>query len=304
MVIFNIIFLALIVGAALKRSQYERGCLHTDTYRFASPYIREARRYVFLSDLHEKEFGHHNEQLLTSIRALRPDAVLIGGDLVVSGKARSKKGKGKRDLVENSVRFLNILKQQYPVYFVSGNHETRLFRKAAEDRELRAHASGSAAAAAQFAEALTGVTVLDGRTVTDGGISLTGVVLTEEWYGKLFFRKKKAVPEEKLAELRSQLKDGAYHIVLLHSPLYAEELCRAGADLVLSGHFHGGTIRLPFLGGLMTPQFQFFSRKCAGLSTAGPGLLLVNRGLGTHTVDIRLNNLPEISLLILEPSGS
>ena len=58
-------------------------------------------------------------------------------------------------------------------------------------------------------------------------------------------------------------ESGQYQILLLHSPLFFEECRRWGADLTLCGHFHGGTIRLPFLGGVMTPQFQFFIPWCA-----------------------------------------
>ena len=58
--------------------------------------------------------------------------------------------------------------------------------------------------------------------------------------------------------------DSRFQILLAHSPLYFEQYADWGADLTLSGHFHGGTIRLPFVGGVMTPQYQFFHPYCAG----------------------------------------
>ena len=91
------------------------------------------------------------------------------------------------------------------------------------------------------------------------------------------------------------------NILMMHSPLYLEEAAAWGADLVLSGHFHGGTIRLPLPGrpGLMTPQFQFFVKECSGLHTSENGRtkMIVSRGIGTHSVDIRFNDLPEISII-------
>ena len=74
-------------------------------------------------------------------------------------------------------------------------------------------------------------------------------------------------------------------------------------EQTLSGHFHGGTIRLPILGGLMTPQLQFFVRECAGEFSEGSTRMIVNRGLGTHSVRIRLNDRPEISVIDVIPKG-
>ena len=76
-----------------------------------------------------------------------------------------------------------------------------------------------------------------------------------------------------------------------------------GADLMLSGHFHGGTIRLPYLGGLMTPQLQFFTKEVTGSFEHGGTAMIVNRGLGTHSVKIRLNDRPEISVIDISPLG-
>ena len=87
----------------------------------------------------------------------------------------------------------------------------------------------------------------------------------------------------------------------MHSPLYLREAAAWGADLVLAGHFHGGTIRLPFIGGLMTPQFQFLLPECAGRFQEGSTEMIVSRGLGTHSIRIRLNDLPEISCIDILP---
>ena len=86
-----------------------------------------------------------------------------------------------------------------------------------------------------------------------------------------------------------------FNILLAHSPMFFREYEAWGADLTLSGHFHGGTIRIPGLGGLMTPQYQFFFPWCAGLFEGKRGSkLLVSRGLGTHSINIRLNNKPQV----------
>ena len=146
-----------------------------------------------------------------------------------------------------------------------------------------------------------------------GKIICTGISMEQAYYDALLpgFGRKRAMPEsyleQKLEKAGQERKpadeaSSAYRILLLHSPLYLKESAAAGADLVLSGHFHGGTIRIPGLGGLMTPQYQFFVKECAGSFQEGKTRMLVSRGLGTHSIRIRLNDLPEISCIDLQPN--
>ena len=93
-----------------------------------------------------------------------------------------------------------------------------------------------------------------------------------------------------------------FSILLAHSPVFFEEYAAWGADLTLSGHFHGGTIRLPVLGGVMTPQYQFFYPRCAGEFTDEKGRrMLVGRGLGTHSINIRFCDKPQVLVVKLKP---
>ena len=106
----------------------------------------------------------------------------------------------------------------------------------------------------------------------------------------------KAYIEERLG----RAEDKIYGILLAHSPMFQETYAQWGADLTLCGHFHGGTIRIPGLGGLMTPQFQFFQKFCGGIHKIGDKVMIVSRGLGTHSVNIRLNNKPELVVVHLK----
>lgn len=93
----------------------------TDTYEICSPKLTEGgRTLVFLTDLHDKEFGPGNRRLLETIRAAGPDAVLIGGDMMVA------KGKGE---LETSLRLIKALAGEFPVYCGNGNHELRMKNK-------------------------------------------------------------------------------------------------------------------------------------------------------------------------------
>ena len=92
-----------------------------------------------------------------------------------------------------------------------------------------------------------------------------------------------------------------YQILLAHNPVYFQRYAEWGADLTLSGHLHGGIIRLPLIGGVITPQAKLFPRYCAGKYEIEDKTLIVSRGLGTHTVPIRFNNPPELSVIHLAP---
>ena len=93
-----------------------------------------------------------------------------------------------------------------------------------------------------------------------------------------------------------------YQILLAHNPVYFQRYAEWGADLTLSGHLHGGIIRLPLIGGVITPQAKLFPRYCAGKYYIGENTLIVSRGLGTHTIPIRFNNPPELSVIHLAPA--
>ena len=109
------------------------------------------------------------------------------------------------------------------------------------------------------------------------------------------------MPEGYLQRKLGNTDPGRFQILLMHSPLYFAEARQWGADLTLSGHFHGGTIRIPGVGGLMTPQYQFFLPWCAGSFVEGQQAMAVGRGLGTHSINIRLNDLPQLLCVRLLP---
>lgn len=274
-------------------SRWERNQLKTEYYRIYSGKIKKKCRFVFLSDLHEKEFGEGNALLLQRIQELKPDFILIGGDFPIS---HSSEDTDIRDEAEKGISLLDSLKRKYKVYYSFGNHEEKLLSKKEEKGQVSA-----------FKKALEGVVLVDGRGIfLSEGLFLAGFPLDISYYQSLFFKEKKPLEDavkEKWKKAFSEEKradSSAFRIVLLHSPFYKEEALSLGEDLLLCGHFHGGAIGIPFFA-LMTPQYRFFVREPRGLFRKGQQYYFISRGLGTHTINLRLNNFPELSCFDLCP---
>lgn len=267
------------------RSGYEREHFVVEGCQIVSPKICREKKLVFITDVHDKEFGPANERLLKAVAECEPDGILIGGDLMVA-----KAGKGS---LEASFRLLEGLAGIGPVFYSLGNHEARLDqeRETYGDRYDRL---------LKRAEEL-GVCLLIDRTVPLGEVDITGVDLPRSFYKKLFLERPVKMPAAYLARKLGTPDRNRFQILLIHSPLYFERCRQWGADLTLAGHFHGGTIRIPGLGGLMTPQYQFFVPWCAGSFEKDGKRMLVGRGLGTHSIDIRLNDLPQVLVVRLLP---
>ena len=270
----------------LARSEYERKHFVTDHYRVQSLKIPEAfngYRMVFLADLHNNSFGSGNGQLLDAIRELRPDSIMVGGDMVVA--------KGLRSL-KVPLSLMEALLAEYPVYYGLGNHERRM------DRERDVY--GNQYDVYMGALKKMGVHIMRDRWeyISRGGqrIRVTGLDLDRRFYQKIG---KRPMSQSDLAKLLGPGKCPEYHILLAHSPLYFKEYVQWGADLVLAGHFHGGTIRLPGLGGVMTPNYMFFPEYDRGFYQEGESAMVLSAGLGTHSINIRLNNPSQLILIEL-----
>ncbi len=262
------------------RSVYERHVFETDTYELYSDKLRTDRTLVFLSDLHNNRFGKGQSRLLAAIAGEKPDAVLIGGDMMVV-KERAEIGE--------ALFLAKKLARHWPVYYGNGNHEIRMNRDRGRygdiyDRYVR-----------ELKEA--GVCYLSNESADLGDdLRISALDLEKFCYRK--FPGDRLVPGYIERRLGKSAKD-RYQILLVHSPRYQADYARWGADLTLSGHYHGGTVILPRLGGLMTPQYEFFSRQCFGLLEKEGKAMIVSRGLGTHSINVRLNNPSQLVVVRL-----
>ena len=108
-----------------------------------------------------------------------------------------------------------------------------------------------------------------------------------------------ARPAVALDSADSTANNGSYRIVISHDPDYFRILAHAGADMVISGHVHGGIIRLPILGGLVNPKLKLFPKFDKGRFEYNNSVMYLSGGLGWHNLPIRFMNRPEIVVISL-----
>lgn len=283
---------ALTVGAGLLWSEFEKKHAVLNTYDVDSealPASFDGMKVLFLSDLHNNHLGKGNEKLIRMIEAAAPDILLFGGDMITAKEWKKQDFSGLTEILE-------AFSGKIPMYYGNGNHESRI--RTEKETYPGWYADFKALLKKYQVKHLMNSTAeieREGEKILISGIDFTK---------RCYLAGKKRPLDGDYIEKRLGPKDELYHIVLAHSPLYLKEFSDWGADLVLSGHFHGGTIRLPFMGGVMTPQFQFFNEYCKGMHVEGPATLIVSGGLGTHSINIRIMNRPEAVLVRLHRKES
>ncbi len=238
-------------------------------------------RIAHISDLHNTEMGDHNEKLLAMLRSAQPDIIAITGDLVDS----------RRTDLAVALEFVGEAVKIAPCYYVTGNHEHWSEEVHILNGLLVSY--GVTVLAGDTAE----VSVRD-QTITISGIDdptgflaegIPGTPDPDTWYGQL------ALTEEAVA-------DSPYYAILLsHRPEKTEEYRSSPFDLVLSGHAHGGQIRIPFLlNGLFAPGQGYFPAYAGGEYLLDDTTLIVSRGLCINDLP-RVFNRPELVVIDLVP---
>lgn len=246
--------------------------MKTEYYRIAADNVPSPKRLVLLSDLHGNSIGKENKKLLAEIDRQKPDAVCVAGDMTV------KSGKGAKE----AAALMASLTKKYPVYYAPGNHEIRMPDYTDFKEELKK----------------SGVIYLENEWKPFGkGFVIGGLDLPEYWYHKCWDKRK--MERSDLEEIM-QPPDKNYSILIAHNPEYFPQYAEFGAELVLSGHIHGGIARVPFLGGVLSPSLRLFPTYDAGVFKRGKSYMILTRGLGLHHIKLRFFNRPELSVIDIE----
>jgi len=242
--------------------------------------------FAYLSDLHNVCVGENNRLLIEWTESRRPDAVLLGGDMITE-----RKNGAHRTESMHALELVTALADLAPVYYSIGNHEARwksLYRTHRESYEGYKKTLEAA-----------GVRFLDNHSVKlhrgEDCIRITGLSLPLRYFGRGYQKPDTPI----ISKLAGEPEREHFQILLAHSPTHHENYDAWGADLTLSGHYHGGQVRLPFLGGVISTAWTLFPKYDKGMYELQNGTLIVSAGLGTHTIPLRINNPPEAVFITL-----
>ncbi len=268
--------LAAVMGAAGLAARENRA-LTTKAYTVECaglPAAFDGLRIVQLSDLHAASFGKDQSALLSVVEALDADLVLITGDLIDRRRTINEHG------MRCALVLLSELAKRVPTIRVDGNHEALSpvggrFRALAER---------------------TGVQNVTGRGITvrkgEDHIVILGIPdIAAVGYDEDLWR-------DTMHTICAPYKN-SFRIALSHRPHYFDDYEAEGLPLVLSGHAHGGQVRLPFVGGLYAPEQGVFPKYTAGIHGEGRTKMAVSRGLGNSGFPLRFNNRPEVVVITL-----
>lgn len=282
-----IVIILVVILICLIENKRELSTFKVTKYQVTSEKLKnlqKKRRIVFLSDLHNYSYGEENEKLFEAIRESHPDVILIGGDMLVRKDGTS---------YEKTVRFLRRLPQIAPVYCANGNHEQRL--KTYPEKYAQSYQA--------YKERLeeSGIRMLENESETfywdTVPVTVTGLEIPLEGYQKFWH------PNIKQKEIEDRIgkSAGNYQILMAHHPAYVPLYKEWGADLVLSGHLHGGVMRLPLIGGVIGPDFRLFPHYSGDIYREDNATIVVSKGLGVHSVPIRIWNPAEMIVIDLLP---
>ena len=228
-------------------------------------------RIVVLSDLHGGSFGAGNADLFAAVAAEQPEYIFYLGDL---------QDKYRGPAAGYPAAVADGLSAIAPTYYVTGNHEWAIGDVPELKKTLSAH----------------GVTVLSNQFLTlernGDAIVLAGIDDPNGYADQ-------KTPEELAAELYAAWGDPFWILLAHRNSRFASQYSLLGADLVCSGHGHGGIIRLPGTDGLLSTERTLFPSYTAGLYEENGSVLFATRGLGNSGPSFRVFNRPEVAVVTL-----
>ncbi len=242
--------------------------------------IGKSKEIVVLADLHDTIYGNNNDKLLKLVNSYKDAIVVIAGDMIT--------GKATADW-SNTMKFVIEISKNHKVFYINGNHECRVRdypEKYRSNYEL-------------YRKSLTaaGVTFLENTHILYDNIQLYGLEIDEKYYDKF---KRQTISIDEINSNIGERDENNFSILIAHNPRYIDDYVKWKPDLIVSGHFHGGIVRIPFVGGVMSPQVDIFPKYDGGIYNVDGCKAIVSRGTGTHTLKLRLFNRPEIIKIKLQ----
>ncbi len=233
-------------------------------------------KIIQISDYHNEKSNRLNEDLVRKIKKGKPNIITITGDFIDSRKTN----------INIAIDLIEKIKEIAPIYYVTGNHEARLpdyeeLKRKLEDRN---------------------VIVLENETdiIEKEGSQINIIGITDPQVAHENTVDDSIIIDKELE--KSNYDKSQFSILLSHRPEAFKTYVENNIDVVLSGHAHGGQIRIPFVGGVVAPNQGFFPKYTSGLFNEDNTNMIISRGIGNSIIPIRINNRPELVIITLKNS--
>ncbi|MEE0105153.1 MAG: metallophosphoesterase [Christensenellales bacterium] len=245
------------------------------TYTVVSPKLTAEVRLAVVTDFHSSD---NADDVVAMVASCAPDAVLMVGDMFDDDTQNRP--------TERTLSLMRQLSALYPCYYVSGNHE-------AWTGEMDALYQQTEGAGVKVLRMSSGVLTVRGQRIALCGIP--------DPYEMVF----SGAPdtEEQLRQALEDVDSADFTVLLAHRPELLAKYAQFPLDLVVSGHAHGGQVRIPgVLNGLYAPNQGWFPKLAGGAYTQDGTTLIVSRGLAVRTRLPRIFNRPEVVLVRCVPA--
>lgn len=271
----------LLIGCIVLWQHLELKKFQITSYEYRTKKITQSVKFAVVADLHAHVYGRDNDILIQKIKEQKPDIILVPGDMIVSRYPET---------YETAYQTFEKLTEIAPVYFSNGNHESRISKVPVMQTE----------AFLEYENRVRklGVHILNNASeevILHGGkFCISGLEIPLECYGKGSYE---PLPEHFIRDVLGDAKQDAVQILMAHNPMFAKEYAEWGADVSVCGHTHGGLVRIPGIGSVISPQFELFPKYDAGEFNFGDRKVYVSKGLGTHTFHIRVFDRAEVLMI-------
>lgn len=263
--------------------------LRVVSYTVSDARIETPVKIVLIADLHSCKYGEGQKTLLDAIDAQTPDLVLLCGDVFDDDVSN-----------DNTMTVLKHVSERYRCFYVSGNHEYWH-----EDPEALFGAVRSLGIPILHGTCETvpvGQTTLNLCGIADPACAEIGLDTTAVEQRNAA---REAVTADQLQSAKAAAEDGHYTVLLAHRPELIDTYAQYGFDLVVSGHAHGGQIRIPGLvNGLFSSGERWFPKYAGGEYRVDDTVMIVSRGLSREAIRHvpRIWNRPELVVIELQPA--
>lgn len=264
-----VILAAVIIAAAAVLNYMGNQSFTVTFYRIQTDKDVAGLRLALLSDLHNREYGEGNSDLIEKTEQLAPDIIVIAGDMINYTDP-------DHSIALNLVEKLSAIA---PVYYSAGNHEVEeILRNGNSTLREDIAAAGGVYLSGTYVEAEAG----KNRVLIGGVCKNASDILKYEQ-----------------SMLEDFTKETKFKILISHFPeIFESSMEGYPVDLALCGHAHGGWIRLPFGDGIYSPDQGFFPKYTSGVRELCGSTVVISRGLGnSHKLEFRINNRPELVIV-------